>query len=323
VTLVTLGFGIWSVVWGQVVGLSTRSCLAFFYGSRNNLFFGFGVHFKSVKPMLSFGLYQAGAMSINMVNSRADQVIIGKTMGVSALGIYSIGSQITLQAMQQINSIATRVAFPGISRRQDDVEEVKAIYLAMVANVLLVSAPLFIGLSVVSPIFVDVVLGEKWSGLSSVLSVLCIYALARSIGNMNGPLVLGLGKARWSFYWNLGLLVLMPGIIFFASRSGEIVIVAFMLLVVQLLLMVVSYFYWIKRLIGACAQEYMSAIARPVLSALLMAAIIVLVTHYFEWYSSVVTLVRQVILGIFSYCAFSLVLNSKNFTRFIINGLRR
>jgi len=102
ISLVALGWGVWSIIIAQLSAALIRSCCAFAYGCWNKLFSGFGFSFKAVKSMLSFGLYQTGAMSLNMINSRADQIIIGKTMGSVALGVYSMGTQITLQAMQQI-----------------------------------------------------------------------------------------------------------------------------------------------------------------------------------------------------------------------------
>lgn len=317
--LVTMGWGIWSIVIGQLAASLIRSSLAFIYGYRKTLFNGFGLSFKAVKPMLSFGFYQTGAMSMNMINSRADQIIIGKTMGTSALGVYSIGSHITLQAMQQINSVATRVVFPAVAKSQDDLDEVKSIYLAMIANVLLVSAPLFVGLAVVSPVFVDVVLGEKWADLSPVLSILCGYVLVRSLGNMNGPLVMGLGKANWSFYWNLGLLFIIPAVVLLSSLSGNIEHVALALLLTQLVLVVFAYFYWVRRLIGPCAKEYFGTIAKPLLSAGAMGVVVTVTYGLFNWQSNVLTLLTLVLLGLVLYLLFSIVFNTKNLLGFARN----
>jgi O-antigen/teichoic acid export membrane protein len=317
ISMVSLGWGIWSIVVGQLAGLVTRSGLAFVYGVRKSLFSGFGSSFITIKPMLSFGLYQTGAMSMNMINSRADQLIIGKTIGTSELGIYSIGSQITLQAMQQINSIATKVAFPAVAKQQDDLERVKQIYLAMIANVLLVSAPLFIGLGVLSPLFLDVVLGEKWAGLSPVLSILCGYVLVRSLGNMNGPLVMGLGKANWAFYWNLGLLFVIPGIIYLSSLGGSIEMVALALLITQLVLVTIAYFYWVRRLIGPCVREYVLTLGRPVLSALGMGGVLLLLYRGVAWQNDLITLGVMVLVGVTSYLLFSMVINRRNLVRFL------
>jgi len=322
ISMVSFGWGIWSIVFGQLAGVLIRSGLALGYGIRNGLFSGFGKSFKAVKPLLSFGLYQTGAMSMNMINSRADQLIIGKTIGASALGIYSIGSQISLQAMQQINSIATKVAFPAVSKSQDDLTEVKRIYLALIANVLLVSAPLFIGLAVLSPVFVKVVLGDKWTDLSSVLSILCGYVLIRSLGNMNGPLVMGLGKASWAFYWNLGLLFVIPAVVFVSSLNGNIESVALALLVTQLILVTVAYFYWIRRLIGPCAREYMVTLTRPLLSAGAMGGILEIIYKSFNWQNDIATLFILVSLGVISYLGFAMVFNAKNLLGFMRNALK-
>lgn len=323
ILLVTLGWGIWSIILGQLAGTLTRSALAFIYGVRENLFSGFGWSFEAVRPMLSFGLYQTGAMSMNMINSRADQLIIGKIIGTSALGIYSIGSQVSLQVMQQINSIATKVAFPAISREQDNIKKVKQLYLTMIANVLLVSAPLFIGLAILSSIFVPVILGDKWNDLSNVLSILCGYVLIRSLGNMNGPLVMGLGKANWAFYWNLGLLFIVPAVIFFSTLTGKIEFVALALLVTQLFLVVIAYFYWIRRLIGPCAKEYIITLFRPLIPALLMGGILSFIYRNFSWDDKLFNLVVLIVIGTIIYMVLSMVFNRTVFISFLQNGFAR
>ncbi|MDV3503091.1 MOP flippase family protein [Marinobacter sp. M-5] len=319
ISLVSLGWGIWSIVISQLAAVIIRNGLAFIYGLQKNLLNGFGLSFKSVIPMLSFGLYQTAAMSMNLINSRADQIIIGKTMGTTALGVYSIGSQITLQTMQQINSVATRVAFPAVSKRQNDLDEVKDIYLTMIANVLLVSAPLFIGLAAVSPVFVNVLLGDKWTNLSSVLSILCGYVLLRSLGNMNSPLVMGLGKANWSFYWNFFLLFIIPAVVFFSSLAGSIEMVAFAMLLTQFVLLIVAYFFWVRRLIGPCAKEYFGTIVKPLLSSGVMGVGVAAIYEFFTWEQNILTLIILVVSGIFFYFIVSFVLNGKNLRNFIRN----
>jgi O-antigen/teichoic acid export membrane protein len=224
--------------------------------------------------------------------------------------------------MQQINSIATKVAFPAVSKSQDDLTEVKRIYLALIANVLLVSAPLFIGLAVLSPVFVKVVLGDKWTDLSSVLSILCGYVLIRSLGNMNGPLVMGLGKASWAFYWNLGLLFVIPAVVFVSSLNGNIESVALALLVTQLILVTVAYFYWIRRLIGPCAREYMVTLTRPLLSAGAMGGILEIIYKSFNWQNDIATLFILVSLGVISYLGFAMVFNAQNLLGFMRNALK-
>jgi len=176
---------------------------------------------------------------------------------------------------------------------------------------------------VVSPVFVDVVLGEKWNELSPLLSILCGYVLIRSLANMNGPLVMGMGKARWAFYWNLGLLFIIPGVIYVSSLAGSVEWVAMALLATQLVLITIAYFYWVRRLVGPCAKTYIATLTRPLLSAGLMGAVLEFIYGWFSWSSSVVTLMGLVLLGAILYLAFSMVFNSANAIGFLRGALKK
>lgn len=317
ISLAAMGFGIWSIVVGQLVGVSVRSLVALGYGIPKGLFHGFGLSFGSIRSILAFGLYQTGSMSLNMINSRADQLIIGKVIGASALGLYSMGSQITLQAMQQINSIATKVAFPAVAKNQDDLVEVKRIYLAILANTLMATAPLFVGLAVLSPLFISVVLGDEWMEMSTLLSILSGYVLVRSLGNISAPLVMGLGKADWAFYWNMGLLFVVPGVVYLASLSGNVEAIGFALFLTQLVLVFMAYLYWIRRLIGPCAREYVSTIARPLIPALGMGGMLWGMNNSMAWQSNPSTLVIMIIVGMVIYLLLSLLINRRNLVGFL------
>ena len=257
IVLVLKGLGVWAVVWGYVFSAIFRNFVILMCAIKRGMFNGLSFGFKDAGEYLVVGMYQSGAMIINTVNSKLDQIIIGRLVGVSALGLYNMGSQLTVQVMQQINSISTRVMFPVVSSLSGDIKEVKKFYLGSVSNVLFLTSPLFLGLSALSKDFVAVFLGEKWADLSSVLSLLAVYALIRSLVNLNGPLIVGLGRSKWLFWWNALLLFVTPMVITLSAHSGGMYGVVSALIFYQSLLAFMSYFLFVKKLLAVGFIDYL------------------------------------------------------------------
>lgn len=306
---VYLGFGVWAVVISGLVSSGARQLAYVAVARRRQLLHGFALDFKQSKVLLSFGVFRTGATGLNFINSRADQFIIGGMLGSSALGIYSMATTWTLMTMQQINGIATKVAFPAFSKFQDDGARVRSAYLRLVNRVSTVNAAIFFGLAVAAEPLVTLVLGSGWSRLGPVLQLMCGYVLLRSLGNLNGPLAMGLGKANWAFYWNLGLAAVVPAILWLVSRSGSLEVVVIALIGLQLAFAALMYLYWTRRLIGPCLKEYAIAIIRPWTCGAIMALAIHTALQLFGSLGSAVQIGVALLIGGVVYIAASWLLN--------------
>lgn len=303
------GFGLWSIVAAGLLGSAVRQTGLAILARRRKLLNGFALDFANSKPLLRFGLYRTGATGLTLLNSRVDQVIVGAFLGSAALGLYSMAMTWTLMIMQQINSIATKVAFPAIARFQSDKPRVRHAYFRLVNRVTTVNAALFIGLAIIADPAVHLVLGPEWESLVPVLRLMCIYVLLRSLGNLNGPLSMGLGKADWAFYWNLALLLFIPPVIWLSAQKGILEYVLLAQIGIQATLTFFMYFYWTRRLIGPCAIGYAMSALRPALCGCIMG----LALHFSMPFMALLETEFSIALSIFSggviYLAASLVFN--------------
>jgi O-antigen/teichoic acid export membrane protein len=292
------GFGVWALVVSGLVSSGVKQIGYLAVARRRKLLHGFALDFGGCSGLLSFGVYRTGASVLNFVNSRVDQLIIGSTLGGMSLGLYSMATSWTLMVMQQMNGIATKVAFPAISRIQDDRVRVRLAYLRLVNRVCTVTAAIFISLAVVAEPFVDLILGPDWSQLVPVIQLMCGYVLLRSLGNLNGPLAMGLGKANWSFYWNLGLVVVVPGVLLFATRTYNSLEVLVMALIgLQLGLAMLMYVYWTRRLIGPCLKDYVKAVAVPWMCGVVMGGAIHIVLQLTVFFDPAIQITVSLLIG--------------------------
>ncbi len=275
VSLAWQGFGVWSLIFGQL-GLNISKTLAlFFVAFRKAWLPGLRFQFKEIKDHFYFGLNRVGAMVANQVNSRIDQLTIGSLLGADSLGFYNIAFRIALQPIQRINPILTRVAFPVFSQVQDENARLRRGYVQMIHLLMSINVPLLIGLSAIAPIAVPLLMGEKWIPSVPVVQVLAFYALLRSLGNAGGSLIMAKGKASWTLYWNLALLVLIPASVILAVLvKKSVVTVGIVLVCLQIGLVFIHYFVFLRRLVGPFFFSYFGAIGRPVLAASGMGSVV-------------------------------------------------
>ena len=293
--------GVWSLVWGYLGGITARTTVLLCYGWSSSILPQLHLRLKDLAGYLRFGFYRVGAMGINYLNSRVDQLLIGVLLGPQALGYYSIAVSLVLQPIQNLNPVLTRVAFPVFSQIEDDMSRLKMGYLEMIRIIMFVNAPALVGIAVVAPVAVPLLLGERWYPTIPLVQVLAIYALVRSLGNAGGSLILARGHADWTFYWNSALLLVIPPVLYVASLSGQVVYIAWSLVGLQMILFLIHYRVLIRNLIGPCFKLYIFAIGTPTIFAIVMSVVLLSIEPFVVGLPRVAHLTAQIVIGFVSY----------------------
>jgi lipopolysaccharide exporter len=261
VALAVQGWGVYSLVFANISTSFVSTALLLFVGlkyHRPSLFFRFSL----VKQSITFGLYQMGENFINYFNTQFDSILIGKLLGVEALGIYDIAKNLAMRPAMIINPIITQVTFPLLSKMKNNIESVKGTYLKTTNYLASINFPIYIFICVFAEPLILLLFGDKWLAAVPILRVLSLYGMIRSTGNPVGALLLSRGRADLGFYWNLGLFLLIPISIYFGSKFG-IIGTAFTLLILQISLLVPAWALLIKKCCNANFKEYFKQLASP------------------------------------------------------------
>lgn len=213
------GYGVWSLVWGSLVLMTLRS-LGFLVAAPYFVMPQFS--FEKAKGLLSFGALITADRLLWFVYSRADVIIIGKTLGTEVLGIYSVAMQIASLPLQKVNSVLNEVAFPAFSMIQNDPDRVRSYLQKAARMVSFLAFPIFIGISSVAPSFVHVILGDQWTQSVIPLATLACIMPLRMISNIVTSTLQGIGRVGISVGNLLYACVIIPGAILIGSREGLI-----------------------------------------------------------------------------------------------------
>ncbi len=323
VLLAILDYGVWSLVWGQIITNSVKSLLLMTYGWKT---WRPALRFKGedLKGYISFGAYQMGSRSVNYFASNIDYILIGRFLGTEALGIYSLAYQLIVIPVTKINPVITKVAFPVFSLNQKNDEIINQGFIQMTKMLSFVTFPILIGLIAVSDILVPVVFGAKWIDAVPVIQILAVLGLLRVLMNPNGSVLLAKGRADLGFMWDLGVAIINGLAIYLVVNQG--------VLAVAIAYVAVSFINFIlgRKLLHHVtklkAGDYFRSLRVPAIISILMAIIVyllVLLSVQIGLQPSWVLLIVLVLIGALSYVFLAAQFDKSLFNKVISMVLKR
>lgn len=170
---------------------------------------------QEIRGVMGFSGNLVGFNIFNYFARNVDNLLIGRFLGATDLGYYSMAYRLMLWPLQNISSVVGRALFPVFSRLQADLGRLARAYIRATAAIILITAPLMFGFFVLRESFVVVALGESWQPVADVLVWLVPVGLLDSLVTLTGTLYLATGRTDVMFKWGVaaGLLVIPAFII--------------------------------------------------------------------------------------------------------------
>jgi len=190
------GFGIYSLLISSLLSALLLS-VGVWFGSHWRPSFMFA--FSDIRKIWSYSFHLTGFSIINYFARNADNFLIGKFLGSSILGVYSLAYKIMLYPLDNISRVIIRVLFPAFSQLKHDNMRFKNSYLKAITFIALVTFPIMAGLLVVAEPLVMVVFGEKWQGLPVLLMILAPIGMVQSIVTTVGSIYTAKGTTGLMF----------------------------------------------------------------------------------------------------------------------------
>ena len=267
VTAALLGYGVWSLVVQNIVGVTTGTLVLWRVTDfRPRLTFSYA----HCRQLLSFGSNVVGFRLLIYFTRRADELLIGAFLGPAALGFYTIGSRMVRMLIQVTSSLIDRVSFPLYSRLQDKPGRLRVAFYKSTSFATLIASPVFLAAAVLAPQVTEVFFGPKWADSIPVMQILSFFGLIQVLTYLNGTTIKALGKPGW--------LVIIVGITAALKVSAFLVAVQYGLIAVAVAAAAVGWivaplYYWgVRRLVGIGFSEYWRSLRVPVVGSILSAA---------------------------------------------------
>lgn len=181
-TLAYQGWGIWALVFQQVGSSVVRLLLTQYYLRWvPKLVFSRA----SFHRMFSYGSKILCSGMINTIYSNVYTLVIGRVYNASDVGYYNRGNQFAQLPAQTLLSVFMNVAFPIMSKVQDDTEKLRAAYCKLIRTPNFVLFPVLTGLIVLSDPLVKVILGDKWLPSVPLLQIICLGYMFEPLTHIN------------------------------------------------------------------------------------------------------------------------------------------
>jgi O-antigen/teichoic acid export membrane protein len=194
------GFGVYSLVFNSLVtSVMTSFQLWVASGWRPKLHW----NGRELRSIWNFSANLFGFQTLNYFARNADSMLIGRFLGPTELGWYSVGYRIMLFPLTNLSAVLSRSLFPVLSRRQADQESFAALYLRTISAIAVITAPLMAGLWVLREPFVEVLFGKKWLPVAPLLAWLAPLGMVQSLLTTIGMIYMATGKTSLMMKWTV------------------------------------------------------------------------------------------------------------------------
>jgi len=291
-----LGYGVWSLVFGQIAGAIASVILVWIILPwRPRL----ALNLKIATGLMKFGASVTVIDILNEITDNIDYVIVARLFGLVPLSIYTLAYRLPEMLLIGNLWVMGGVVFPAFSTVQDRPDELRRGFLASVRLVELIAVPICLGLLVAADPIVRVVFGDQWLDAIPVLRVLAVYAWIYSLGYHVGGFYKAIGRPdilmRLSI---LTIIIIIPSLLI-GAKFG-IIGVAIGHLVAILIRRIVS-LALATRFVNVSILDIFGELQSSFLAALVMAPITLAVSYLTVNLNPFLQLISIVLSGATSY----------------------
>lgn len=269
---------VWALVLGQIIKSVVALLLSYVLIPGKPRF---GWDGQIARELLAYGRFITGVTVVVYVTTEIDNVVIGKILGMQALGIYVVAYMLANLPATHLSKVISGVMFPAYSKMQDNPSLLLRAYLETTRVVSTVAIPLAVGLAILADELVTLVYGPAWKQAATVIPLLCVFGALRAVSSTNGYVFNAIGKPQIPFYVNLAKLAMIAALIVPMTRQYNIVGAAAAVTLPSIAMFAVSYVVFSKTL-QVPVSRIVAALTPSLLASAVMASALLLTK---QWYS--------------------------------------
>lgn len=273
--LAWLGFGVWALVYAPIAGFGFRA-IGLTIAAKALVWPVFRL--KGAGDIIGFG----GALTLCqlfwIIQSQADIVIAGRSFSLHDMGIYNEALFLTLIVTGRFLPPINEVAYPAYAQLHKAGQSLGPYFLRTLRTVLLVVAPIYIGLALTARPAVLTLFGPKWEELIPIVAGLALAMPAMALQIMCSPATNAMGRARIYLTTSIAGAVIMPIAFLWGVSAGPMGLVHAWWVAAPMLLLFTLALTLPK--VGLRPAKLLAELAPVVLACGVMAAVVLAVTPW-------------------------------------------
>lgn len=286
------GFGVMSLVWGQLVQAIVNQGIYAVAGLKDQRIL-FHFSFSEVRDVMKIGGYQLGNQILDFIAARLDVFIIGRFFTMDQLGVYNIAKELIIKPFSVINSISSSVFSAAFAKVQDNIQLVINNYHKIVRFMSMIATPIYVAMFIFADLLVAILYAPAFSEVALFIRILSVVGISSAITSQAAPVMVALGRTDLGLHWTIIRVVLSITVILI-SASISLYAVAYGQTLLAVMSLVIYFFIVIRPMfVSITLKQYISMFINIVIATLLIALPFALLNICF-----VVPVVLQVLMAI-------------------------
>lgn len=199
-TMAYNGYGVWSLVWQQIVAASTGTVLLWFGSSFIPLI---AFSWKELKGLLAFSYYVFIDTVMQQVFIKLDTVFVGKVFSPTILGLYNRASSLGNLVNEFSTKSLMKIVLPVFSAIQNDKERITEVFIKFMCFIIVITTTLVGIMFFASETIIIGLLGEKWRQSIVFFQILAFSTISLPLRAIVFKAILGLGHSKLKFKLSL------------------------------------------------------------------------------------------------------------------------
>ena len=285
---------VWALVFGHLVEEVVKLGISYLlHEYRPSIRFDL----PKVKELFGYGKWITASGAVLFVLNQGDDAFVGWFLGATALGFYQMAFRFGNAPSTELSQVVSNVLLPTFSKVQQETERLRKTFQRSLQLITFASFPAAIGVIVVAPLFVSVILGEKWLSLVEELQILAIWGLFRSLRPVFNNMFQAVGRPDISTKISFARLVLMSAVIYPATAAFGTEGTAIAVTIPAALSMLVGGYIAVG-IVELRVREFVVELSYPLTSALVMGATVYYAREQSVLGTGILELVGLILLGV-------------------------
>jgi O-antigen/teichoic acid export membrane protein len=155
--------------------------------------------FSKFRELLSYSFWLSMGNTINTINWKFDQLVLGYLVGKAPLGIYTMADNLSAIPVRESTLPLANTLFPAFARIAHDPDRLRQAYTRAQTLICAIAMPVGFGFAVVASPLVSLALGAKWHAAIPIIQILSGTFALQSLSTSLQPLAMAKGETKLLF----------------------------------------------------------------------------------------------------------------------------
>lgn len=255
IILAFAGYGVYSMVLSILFNALVINVWNFAKGQTEYRIQFQRINLKSTSSLIRVGVYQMGTQILDYISAKLDILIISIFLGTSELGVYNLAKELILKFVMVFNSIASRVMLPVLAKYQDNLAEMKRLFLGFIGKLSLVNAPIIAFIVLFHEIIVRIFYGTSYMETGTIMQIMAVWSMFIVVGMPNSYVAIATKRTDITFAYTIIRIIIMSALLFAFARTS-LIHAAWTMIGAYAIMFFVNWRLLLKRILNLDLTEY-------------------------------------------------------------------